>query len=323
MKIVPVIHSSFPRIGENPEQQKLRRAFAGLEDGKITEAEFAKIQDQAVDDAIAIQEKAGIEVITDGLIRWYDPASHLARNLKGFEINGLLRFFDTNFYYRQPVAHDDIAGGNGNLQEEISYVKSKSGRKIKAVMLGPLSLASMSLNKSRLSFENLCLRLGEILGREAAKMASAGADFIQIEEPALARNPQWFELFRAGFANLVSVKEGARLILTFYFGNAGKIIERLGEMPADMIGIDFTYSPGLMEKIRNDGSSKPISFGIVDGRNTRIESADEIARVLEPILKKVSGECHVSTSCGLEFLPRAYAVRKLELTSRVAGILNG
>jgi methionine synthase II (cobalamin-independent) len=55
-----------------------------------------------------------------------------------------------------------------------------------------------------------------------------------------------------------------------------------------------------------------------------MESADETARSLEKALAKVDADyCHITTSCGLEFLPRDYAVKKLELTSQVAGLLNG
>jgi 5-methyltetrahydropteroyltriglutamate--homocysteine methyltransferase len=324
MRIIPVTHSSFPRIGEKPEEQKLRRAFASLEEGKITQSEFEQIQDDAVDEVVGIQEAAGIELITDGMIRWYDPASHLAKNLKGFEINGLLRFFDTNFYYRQPVAVDVIAERNGDLAGEIEYAAAKSRKQIKAVMLGPLSLSMMALNKSTLKFEDFCLRLGEVLGREVASLAATGASVIQIEEPCLVRNPEHFELFKASFAKLIRHKQNSKLALTFYFGDAGKVIDRLYEIPADIFGIDFTYSPGLLDKISIDGFPKPLAFGVLDGRNTRLESGDEIAKKLEKVLKKLNGrEHHITTSCGLEFLPKKHAIKKLELTAQVAKMLNG
>ena len=324
MELIPVTHSSFPRIGDNPEQQKLRRAFAGLEEGKIGQSEFEQIQDQAVDEVIAVQEAAGIELITDGMIRWCDPASHLAKSLKGFEINGLLRFFDTNFYYRQPVANSIITQGNGDLASEIEYAAAKSRKQIKAIMLGPLSLAMMTLNKSTLKFEDFCLRLGEILGREVASLAGAGASVIQIEEPCLVRNPEHFELFKASFVELIRHKQKSRLSLTFYFGDTGTVIDRLHEIPADIFGIDITYSPGLLDRISIDGFPRPIAFGILDGRNTKLESADEVAKKLEKVLNKLNGhEHHITTSCGLEFLPKKHAIKKLELTAQVAKMLNG
>ena len=324
MKIIPVTHSSFPRIGENPEEQRLRRAFASLEEGKITETEFNQIQDQSVDEVVSIQEAAGMEIVTDGLVRWYDPASHLARNLKGFEINGLLRFFDTNFYYRQPVATNGVAERNGDLAKEIEYAAAKSSKEIKAVILGPLSLAMMSLNKSSLKFDDFCLRLGDVLGRIITSLSATGVKVIQIEEPCLVRNPEHFELFKASYGRMVRNRQNARVVLTTYFGDATKIYDYFGELPADMIGIDFTYSRGLLDKIATDGFSKLIAFGILDGRNTKMESPEDSAKMLEKALKKIGGnEYHITTSCGLEFLPKKYAIKKLELTARVARLLNG
>jgi len=324
MKIRATIHSSFPRIGEHPDEQKLRRATASLEEGKITLDEFTRVQDQLIDDIISIQERAGIEIVTDGLVRWYDSASHLARNLKGFEINGLLRFYDTNCYYRQPIAQDKIALGDGALAQEIEYVAGKTERKIKAVMLGPLSMAAMSLNKSALKFEELCLNLGEVLGRQAAKLSSAGASIIQIEEPWLVRNPEQFDPFLSSMDKFNQFKGNAKILVALYFGDSGRLYDRLSEIPANMIGIDFTYSPGLLGRILADGFPKPIAFGILDGRNTRMEDAGKMARAIEPVLAKMNlSDCHITTSCGLEYLPRQYAIRKLELTAQVAKLING
>jgi 5-methyltetrahydropteroyltriglutamate--homocysteine methyltransferase len=323
MKIKAAMHSSFPRIGEQPEEQKLRRAIAGFEAGKITKDELTAVENQVVDETIGIQVDAGLELVSDGLIRWYDLASHIAKNLSGFDINGLLRFFDTNTYYRQPVVQGDISSGDGNLSKEIFYTAQIAGKSVKSVLLGPLSLAAMSLNKSAMKLSELSLRLGELLGHEAAMLGQHGAEYVQIEEPWLVRNPEYFDLFRESFERFLKAKGNAKIILTFYFGDTGKIYDKLGDIPVDMIGIDFTYSPGLLNRIASEGSVKPISLGILDGRNTKLESASEVALSLEALIKRVTGECHLTTSCGLEYLPRAYAIRKLKLTAEVAELLNG
>ncbi|HBC47728.1 MAG TPA: hypothetical protein DEO84_06435 [candidate division Zixibacteria bacterium] len=323
MKIKAAIHSSFPRIGEQPEEQKLRRAIASFEAGKITKDELTAIENQVVDETISIQVDTGLELVSDGLIRWYDLASHIAKNLKGFEINGLLRFFDTNTYYRQPVVPGDISSGNGNLSKEIFYAANKAGKPVKGVLLGPLSLAAMSLNKSAMKLSEFSLRLGELLGQEAAMMTQNGAEYVQVEEPWLVRNPEHFDLFRESFDRFSKAKGSAKIILSFYFGDIGKLYDKLGEIPAEMIGIDFTYSPGLLNRITSEGSTKPLALGILDGRNTKLESASQIARSLEAPLKRINGECHLTTSCGLEYLPRYYAIHKLKLTAEVVKLLNG
>jgi 5-methyltetrahydropteroyltriglutamate--homocysteine methyltransferase len=324
MTIKSSIHSSFPRIGEHPDEQKLRRAFAAFEEGKISHREFEEIQNQLIRDILSIEDTAGINIVTDGLIRWYDPASHIAKCLKGIEINGLLRFFDTNFYYRQPIISEDISSGDGALSSEIGYIKSNSTRQIKAVMLGPISLAGMSLNKSSMDFQTLCLKLSEIMSDEVSKLSEAGANYIQIDEPWLVRNPEHIGLLKECFGKLSLKKNKSKLILGFYFGDCSKILGQLHEIPADIYGFDFTYSPKLLDKIIADGFHKSVSFGILDGRNTRLEDAREVTIKLKKALNKVdSSDCQITTSCGLEFLPRQYAIKKLELTVQIAKMING
>ncbi len=324
MRIIASAHSSFPRVGDRPEEQKLRRAFAGLEKGKITEAEYKSAQDELISEILTIQESAGIEIVTDGLIRWYDHASHLARNLNGFEINGLLRFFDTNTYFRQPIISDKISGGNGAMADEAGFLAEKTSRTAKAVILGPYSMMRMSQNSSSINREELIEKLGTIIGSEISRMGAAGAAIVQVEEPFLIREPGGFDLFAAGFKALNKARGNTPILPAFYFGDCGKILDRLVDLPADILGLDFTYSPGLLEKIAVDGFPKPIAFGIIDGRNTRMESAGDIARAIEKAMVRIKGDtCHITSSCGLEFLPRDYAIAKLELTSKTAKLLNG
>lgn len=324
MKIIAATHSNLPRVGDKPEEQKLRRAYAKLEKNKITETEFAEIQADLIRELIAIQKSSGCEIVTDGMIRWYDHASHIASHLSGFEINGLLRFFDTNYYFRQPIAGDSIAEGTGGLADEAAFAIKNAGCPTKAVLLGPYSLAKMSQNKSSMDFESFCLRLGEILGVEAGRLAAKGVDYIQIEEPAFVREPKNFDLLKEAIGQIARNKGNAKIILAFYFGDCAAILDRLPEIPADMFGLDFTYSPTLLERLKSDGFSKPLSLGILDGRNTRMENPDDLAKDLNGIIEKLNDdECHVTTSSGLEFLPKDYAVKKLELTSKVAALLNG
>lgn len=324
MKIIAATHSNLPRVGDKPEEQKLRRAYAKLEKKKISETEFGDIQTGLIRELISIQKSSGCGVVTDGMIRWYDHASHIVAHLKGFEINGLLRFFDTNYYFRQPVAGDNISEGSGGLADEAAFVMENAGCPTKAVLLGPYSLAKMSQNKSSMDFESFCLRLGEILGVEAGRLAAKGVEYIQIEEPAFVREPDNFDLFKTVISSISRNKGNAKIILAFYFGDCAAVLDRLPEIPADMFGLDFTYSPTLLERLKNDGFSKPISFGILDGRNTKMERPDDVAGDLEAIVGKLDvDECHVTTSSGLEYLPKDYAVKKLELTSKVAALLNG
>lgn len=103
MKLPLASAGSYPRIGDSPELQVLRRTIALADRGERTTADLTDAEHEMTRRAIEEQARAGIELLTDSLVLWHDPISHLAGRLEGAEVGGLLRFFDTNFYVRQPV----------------------------------------------------------------------------------------------------------------------------------------------------------------------------------------------------------------------------
>src|SRR3970040_885905 len=101
---------SYPRIGDTADEQRLRRAITRFEEGKISESELREVERSVAAEVIREQIGAGIALPTDGQVTWYDSQSHFTRRLEGFEVNGLLRYFDTNTHYRQPVVTGRIQG---------------------------------------------------------------------------------------------------------------------------------------------------------------------------------------------------------------------
>ena len=304
---------SYPRIGDKPEQQKHRQAYARWEKGEISDEEFMRVQDEVTKEVIHEQVRAGLDLVTDGQVRWYDPISHIARGLRGFEINGLLRFFDTNFYFRQPVVEGEVRWVKPILVWEFSFAKEISAVPVKPVLTGPYTIARSSINRYYPSLEELVLDLASALGREIGELEKAGADVIQVDEPAILKNPDDFELFRDAIEEICKNVENARLALYTYFGDAAKLYEKFQELPVDIIGLDFTYSERLVDVVVAQGSSKGLGLGLIDGRNTRMEKETEILPILERIVPQVEGgPVYLNPSCGLEYLPRETAFAKLQ-----------
>jgi 5-methyltetrahydropteroyltriglutamate--homocysteine methyltransferase len=309
-------HSSYPRIGASREQQRLRRAYAQRERGEISAEAFNQIQDSVVAEVIAEQANAGCELLTDGQIRWYDPISHVAGKLAHVEINGLLRYFDTNFYFRQPVLKGKLARNGSLVVEEFQYAQKVSSRPIKAVLTGPYTLAVSSIRQAPdyRELSTLVMDLSEVLAHEVGALAAAGAEVIQLEEPSILTHPRDLPLLHKALARLSQAKGSAQLSLYTYFGDATPIYEGLQELPVQILGLDFTYAPTLPDKIIALGSPKSLGLGLIDGRNTRMETAKEVFPILDKILPHVHGEiAYLNPSCGLEYLPREKAVAKLTL----------
>ncbi|MBI2544807.1 MAG: hypothetical protein HYW16_06270, partial [Candidatus Rokubacteria bacterium] len=80
----------------------------------------------------------------------------------------------------------------------------------------------------------------------------------------------------------------------------------------------FTYSPKLPALIADLGSAKPLALGLIDARNTKLETRESVFPVLDAILPALkTGPTYLMPSCGLEFLPRERARLKLETLKRV------
>lgn len=319
MEIFAANHSSYPKIGDAPDQQTHRIAYARWERGEISDDEFERVQELVVKEVIEEQKRAGAQIVTDGLIRWYDPVSHIARGIGGCEINGLLRFFDTNFYFRQPVLKDQPRRKQPVLLKEFEYAKSVTDLPVKAVMIGPYTFTRLSINMSGLSFEDLVIEVGRILAEEAKDLAKAGAEFIQVEEPAILKNINDFEVFRDALEIITNEAGEERIVLTTYFGDVGPLYERLLEIRVGGLGFDLTYSPNLSDLMTQVGCKKEIWLGIVDGRNTKMEREEDVLRIIKKIATNVeSRRIFLMPSCGLgEYLPRKVAFKKLVLLSRV------
>ncbi|MEE8503008.1 MAG: hypothetical protein V3T26_00985, partial [candidate division NC10 bacterium] len=251
-------HSSYPRVGASREQQRLRRAYGQRERGEVSADAFNQIQDSVVAEVIGEQVDAGCELLTDGQIRWYDPISHLVGKLAHVEINGLLRYFDTNFYFRQPVTKGKIERSGSMIVEEFQYAQQVSPRPIKPILTGPYTLAVSSIREAPeyRELNALVMDLAHVLAQEVGALAAAGAEVIQVEEPAILKNPKDLPLLHKALTPLSQARGSAQLALYTYFGDATTVYEALHELPVQILGLDFIYAPGLPEKIATLGSEK-------------------------------------------------------------------
>ena len=335
---------SYPRIGDAPELQALRRTIAGMDRGERTPADLANAEAEMTRRAIEEQVRAGVELLTDGQIRWYDPISHLAGKLAGVEIKGLLRFFDTNFYFRQPLLASRPERTGPMVTGEYTFARDivgsmaaaggKAGRlALKPVLTGPYTLAKFSLasNSGMNALEARTEAYAHALAAELRALAEAGAELIQVDEPAIVKCPQDWQVFVQALQALVQARRDAagaghpvQLAVYVYFHDCAPLYEKLAGLPVDALGIDFTYNPKLVDMVAASGSPIPLGLGLVDGRNTKLEEPGAVARQVEKLMPKiVGGKAYLGTSCGLEYLPRDRAYAKLELLGRIRAAVNG
>jgi 5-methyltetrahydropteroyltriglutamate--homocysteine methyltransferase len=307
-----MVVGSYPKITEDKTQPNLRQARNKFDKKKITSEDLEGIYRKTILRVIWEQEEAGVDLITDGQIRWDDLVTPFAKNIRGMEIGGLLRFFDNNTYYRRPMVKSKVSFGEHSIIEQYKFAKANSKKQIKAVIPGAFTLADLSLDEFYHNQERLVLDLAEILNEEAERLSEEGAGFIQIDEPSLCFHPNKIKLVHE---SLKVITQGiqARFALYLYFGSIEKLMPGLFDLPVDVIGVDVVSRKENLELLLESDCKKEIGLGCLDARNTMMEKQPALIALFEKVTKKIpSDKIYINPSCGLEFLPHAEAQKKLK-----------
>ncbi|MDR5709459.1 MAG: methylcobamide--CoM methyltransferase [Armatimonadota bacterium] len=310
--MITTVVGSYPKIPDPPASGRWRSAKEKLEQGEISSEEFLQVEREVTLEVIREQVEAGIELITDGQIRWEDSQTYFARGLTGFTLNGLQRWFDTNMYYRIPVAEGEVLWTDPISVEDYRFAKARSPRPVKPVITGPYTLARLSQNRYYADFEDFVLNLALALNQELRALDAEDPPLIQVDEPAILKYKSDFPLFREA---MITLTEGVRapLALYTYFGDVTGIYPEILDLPFDAIGLDFVAGPRNWEVLEKAPFEKWLGFGILDARNTRLESVEELVRALDRVSRYVPlDRVYLNPSAGLEFLPRQVARAKLQ-----------
>ncbi len=264
---------------------------------------------KAIAEVIEKQRMAGIELMTDGQLIWHDFLATLATRIDGFVMNGLVRYFDNNLYYRRPIVRGRIKRRGEVLWD--FRIALEIERNVKPV-LSCFTLAKLSKDEYYKNFGELLWDLGEVMREEVKGL---NVEFIQFDEPSLLfASREEIEIAGDVFREICRVK--AKTILMTYFSSAERIFPYVLDFGFDIIGLDFVE--GFEENLRlvREYGLERVNVGIVDARNTKIEDLKELKERLEMILE-FAKDVHISPNAGLEFLPDEKAFEKMRLVSRL------
>jgi 5-methyltetrahydropteroyltriglutamate--homocysteine methyltransferase len=313
VSIETTVVGSYPKPPDEGQPFTVRKTLHAIERGEANAEDLQRARDELVRAVIAEQEDAGVDLVTDGQVRWDDIVTPFARKMTGFELGGLLRWFDNNVYYRRPICTGPIEWGGPASVEAFEFAQSVARRPVKAVIPGPITFARLSVDEYYGDYERFVLAIAQVLSQEAFELRAAGATVIQIDEPSLLLAPEDMDLAARALAIVTKDLEGTDVIAAGYFADAKRLGAGLYDLPVSGFGFDLVAGPENIEIIRAAPAGTKIQAGIVDARNTKLEPVDELVGTIES-LAEIVGVDHlrVSPSAGLEFLPREKARAKLQ-----------
>lgn len=310
--MITTVVGNYPKVADGAYATKLRSARDQWERKELKDAELKAIENEVTKAVIAEQEQAGLDLLTDGQIRWDDLLRPFALGVEGFEIQKRLeRWFDNNVLYRRPVLLRKPSWKGSILVDEYRFATRCTARPIKVVLPGPYTFAKLCEDRFFKSERRLTLALAEILNQEARALAQAGAPVVQFDEPSIGFGKTDATLAGEGL-KIATQGVAAKTALYTYFGAVNGWWLALLRAPVDIVGVDVVSDPKALAALTRTKITKALALGCLDARNTKLESIKELHAIFRIASKRVPlDQLYINPNCGLEFLPHTQALAKI------------
>lgn len=314
--------------------------------------------EDATEAVIKEQERAGLDVVTDGQM-FYDDYGGSIGSLVWYwyeRIPGLSPLKHANplamgaaavdprdeAVYENwggTVAYEKVRrGAPSRLVDMFRIARTRAARPVKvSVGAGPINLGFHvdfdSPESAYRSQRELAEDLVPIFNAELRELVAAGAEAIQLEDLGAwlvltEPDPHWIVDVMNGWIDGVDALLSWHFCLGAGYGNPNaafegqlmRILDPLYEVGVDHYVLDFAWgSMDDVKALRDLPSDKGVQAGVIDIRTLRIESEDEVAERMRKVLEVVPYErVWFTTDCGMKALPRFVAKNKLAALSRAA-----
>ena len=307
-------HSSFPKNGDRPMDQELRRDQRRHAAGRIDAAQLSEKVDEITAIVVAQQARAFVDIVTDGQIRWNGPCSHPASGMRGTSAGPLTRWFDTNFYDRRVVIEGELARGDSSWVKDYRVAQDVSHSKpVKPVLPGPVSFARLADDRHYGDLDRCADAVAAVLAEEVAALKEAGATVFQFDEPMLCRHPEDLDRLCRTLKPLVEAAgDGATTILSTYFGEIAELGAGVAQIPTTHLGLDLTRGDENLALLAHWPAGRGVALGLFDARHCEIEDASDVCARLEPYRDDLlARDVIVGPNAGLELVPQDQAFDKL------------
>mgnify|MGYP001772805522 CR=1 FL=1 len=269
---------------------------------------------------IELQRRAGLSLLSDPLLEWDDMLRWFAAEWEGMEVDGILRYFEHNAFYRVPVVKGKLRTDGGVLRRH-TVLRERGASTLEVPE--PFTFAYMSRDMHYGSVEALALDVARALNSELCSLeGELSPSIIVVKGPALL----WGDSRSAEVAAKASweLLNSCRApgILQLYFRSPVAAYRALRELRTAYsgFGLDATWDPpgSLAEELKGYRMGV-LALGLVSSQNTRMERPSDVAAAAQALAKAAGGpETMLTVSSDLEFLPYSFATRKLRVLGRAA-----
>ena len=288
-------------------------------------------QDDATLLAIRAQERAGLDIITDGEMRRESYSNRFATALEGVDLDNPGQIVSrTGQAASVPRVVGKIRRKHAVEVRDVKFLRANTDRLVKITVPGPFTMSQQAQNDHYATEEEMALDYAAAVNAEVKDLFAAGADVVQLDEPWMEAHAEKARQF--GLAALRRALDGVAgtTALHICFGYAALIpgrpaaysfLEELSDSPVKQISIETAQSSldcSVLAKLRG----KTIILGVLDLSSHELETPEAVAARLRRALPFVSPDRLVAApDCGMKYLPANIAFGKLQaLTGGAARI---
>ena len=299
---------------------------------RVDEAWLEQAQDDATILAIRDQERAGVDIVTDGEMRRESYSNRFATALDGVDIENPGTHLDR---VGKPSTVPRVVGPIRRTRpvevRDVEFLRAHTTRRIKITVPGAFTMAQQAQDDHYKDEVALAMGYAAAVNQEIKDLFRAGADIVQIDEPYMQSSAAKARQFGVDVINRALEGVTGKTALHICFGYAALVHQRppgysfLAELEGAsvrQISIETAQSKldcAVLEKL----PSKDIILGVIDLSTHEVETPDTVAQRIRRGLAHVPAErMIVAPDCGMKYLPRDVAFRKLEAMVEGAAIVR-
>jgi 5-methyltetrahydropteroyltriglutamate--homocysteine methyltransferase len=310
------------RLGERlPPRVRARELW------RVAEPYLEEAQDDATRLAVRDQERAGVDVLTDGEMRRESYSNRFATALEGVDLDTPGVALDrTGHENPVPRVVAPIRRARPVEVRDVEFLRSITDRRIKITVPGPFTMTQQAQNDHYATDRDLALAYAEAVNEELRDLKAAGADVVQIDEPYLQARPEPAREYAIEAINRALEGLDGDTVLHTCFGYAHIVHDRpagypflreLADCAATQLSLEAAQ-PGLDPGVLREVADKVIVLGVLDLGSPEAETPEVVAdRIRQALTVLPPDRLVVAPDCGMKYLSRELAFRKLE--AMVAG----
>lgn len=295
-------------VGSFPQPDWLDRLRDLAEEDEAVD--LGEAFDDACKSCILDQERAGLDVVTDGEMRRAGMVEHFTTFIDGYEQDG----GGSGWNQRMPTVVDTVSSSGPWLVDDFEFAEAVATRPVKTTITGPFTLASFATLEAYDDVEQLAYDFAELVAAEADRLAAAGAEWIQIDEPALGMSPHG-DIANECLRRIADrTPADVRLGVHICSGNYRNLVPALFEFPVDEVDLEFASDDAddPRDVLGGVELSCDVGFGVVDSASKDVDPVEEIRANIERALGLVPPErLTLTPDCGLKPLTRESAIGKV------------